>query len=328
MSVGSSPLMTPHNHAAAPQASIIVASHRASYVEPLARELQAAVSMDPSVEAIIVADYPIGEVARTFPGITWVYLPEISISAKRNHGIRLARGTIIGFIDDDCRPFDGWISAGRSYLANHAGVSAVEGQTRIEPANVHDGVYREFKRLERPGFRTNNIFYRAAPLRAAGGFDERFTVQREDLDLAFTVIEAGGSIGYSDSIRVEHRFRPDEPWDLLKNCWNRRFDPLLHKKHRDLYRLHVKTPWTPSIVLLLAAHCATLALAVAGSSAALAVLAADAVLSLGIAVKKNGGAVHDPGGFLRAWVSNAAAPFVLAVALVHGNLRFGGRLLG
>jgi GT2 family glycosyltransferase len=307
--------------------TIVVASHRPGYAKFLAPKLQAVAAADSSVEAIIVADYPVGDLAAAFTGITWIHHPDVSISAKRNIGIGRARGSIIAFTDDDCRPAEGWINAGRDYLAAHPGVAAVEGRTMIAADNTGDGHFREFKRLERPGFRTNNIFYRRSVIHSAGGFDERFTVQREDLDLAFTAIESGGSIDFSESIVAEHRFRPGERWNLLKNCWNRRFDPLLHKKHPLLYRRYVKTPWTPSILVVLAAHGGTVVAGAYGILAAL-ILAADLVLVLGIVMVKRAFNLRNPGDICRAWIGHLLAPVVLAAALVYGNLRFRGKLLG
>jgi hypothetical protein len=302
--------------------TIIVASHRAGYAKFLAPMLQAMVAADQSADAIIVTDYPADEMAATFPGIMWVYHPDISISAKRNRGIKQAAGAIIAFLDDDCMPSEGWIDAGRRFMAAHPETSAVEGRTKIASEYTGDGHYREFKRLERPGFRTNNIFYRASVLRKAGGFDERFTVQREDLDLAFTVIEAGGSIDFSETIVVEHRFRPDEKWDLLKNCWNRRFDPLLYKKHPAPYRRYVRTPWTPSILVMLAAHGCIVATIASGTPVATAIVAADLLLALGIVMKKRKFSLQNPGDIGRVWIAHLVAPVLLAAALVHGNVRF------
>jgi GT2 family glycosyltransferase len=307
-----------------PSVTVVVASHRSHYVEALAAALSAQAG---KVEVIVVADYPVGGLVRKFPQVSWVYLDETSISAKRNRGSREAHGDILAFIDDDCVPESGWIDAAVRYLDAHPEAGGVEGKTVIDSHGATAAPLGEFKRLERRGFRTNNIFYRNNVFAAAGGFDERFTVQREDADLAFTVLSMGHFIGYCEEAVVTHRVRANENWDLLKNCVNRRFDPLLYKKHPLLYRKHVRTPFTPAIAIVLLCH------ALAAASLAFfpavwpLVLGADAAFSLFLAVRRNMRGRGGPLWILRDWLSFLAAPVVLTGALVWGSARFRQLLL-
>jgi glycosyltransferase involved in cell wall biosynthesis len=234
--------------------SIIVASHRPGLLNGLLDALSVQTFDKASFEVIIVTDYDSSDLQKRYDWVNWSFCADISISAKRNAGVVLSRGDIIAFTDDDCIPALTWLENGLSYLSDHQECSAVEGFTTIEKSDLFTGLHKEYRRLEKPGFRTNNIFYRRTVFQNAGGFDKRFTVQREDVDLAFTVIEKGGLIGYSKDIMVMHRFRHWEPWDLLKNCWNRRFDPLLKQKHPELYRKHIGSPVSPSIKLLFTAY--------------------------------------------------------------------------
>jgi glycosyltransferase involved in cell wall biosynthesis len=228
-----------------PRVSVIVASHREQFVEELVSSFDALDSESVPMEIIIVADYPIEHYRDTFPHIRWIHVPDISISAKRNRGIENAKGSICAFIDDDCRPSGKWLSRAVAFLDDHPDMAGVEGMTSIASTDTREGSYREFKRLEKRGYRTNNIFYRRDILLSVNMFDERFTVQREDVDLAYAILESGQCIGYSTELKVEHQFRKNEKWDLLKNCINRRFDPLLYKKHKRLYRQYIRTPYPP-----------------------------------------------------------------------------------
>jgi len=230
-------------------ATIVIASHRPDYVTGLAYRLTEILSTDPYVSAIIVTDYDNRSHQKKFPKIVWVFSPKLSISEKRNIGISHAQGELIGFTDDDCVPEKNWVQRARYFFASHSNYAAVEGKTVVIQPAKSTRRYQQYKRLERPGFRTNNIFYKASTLARAGGFDARFAFQREDMDLAFTVLETGGVIGYDHTMLVSHAYRNNEPYDLLKNCWNRRYDPLLFKKHPYLYRQHIGSPLTGKIIL-------------------------------------------------------------------------------
>jgi len=300
--------------------SVVVASHRSDYV----RELTDAFSKRPSAtapefEVIVVADYPVLDHRRMYPGIRWVYHDDQSISAKRNIGAASALGDIFAFIDDDCVPSHDWIEKGFSYLDNHGDAAGCEGRTVVERSSAAAPV-SEFRRLEKAGFRTNNIFYRRSSFESVGRFDERFTFQREDADLAFSILERGQSIGFCDDAVVTHRVRTEEKWDLLKNCFNRRFDPLLYKKHPVLYRKHIGSPVPPGIAFVMAVH----ALFVLATFTVLWPVAAslDCAAALVLAVRRNRGGKN---GFLwiaRDLISFLAAPFVITAALIYGSVKY------
>jgi cellulose synthase/poly-beta-1,6-N-acetylglucosamine synthase-like glycosyltransferase len=304
--------------------SVVVASHRKEYACALAAALLA---HGTGAELLIVADYPVEELAEKFPGVTWKYLDDKSIPAKRNFGSRAATGHILAFIDDDCVPAADWLDAGVKYLEEHPEAGGVEGRTVIDAPADTSAPMAEFKRLERRGFRTNNIFYRKKVFFEAGGFDERFTVQREDADLAYSVLSRGYGIGYCEGAVVRHRVRENEKWDLLKNCVNRRFDPLLFKKHPALYREHVGTPFTPAIGLVLFFLVLALFSLAVFSAAWMYPLAAGIAAALVLAVRRN---VMGRGGLLwilRDWLSFFLSPIVLTGALVYGSIKFRRYLL-
>ncbi len=238
-----------------PQGSVIIASHRPDMVRTLLNSLAVQNSTRFTFEVIIVTDYPNDRLQQEYPNCLWLYLPDNSISKKRNAGVQIAQGTCLAFIDDDCIAMSDWVEQALAYLDSHPETTAVEGKTSIAlNPNYSSAATREYRRLEKPGFRTNNLFFRTVRFRSIGGFDERFTVQREDIDLAFTSFEQGYRIDYCPDIQVTHRYRHGEKWDLLKNCWNRRFDPLLFKKHPDRYLKMIGSPLPPSQAVVLLMH--------------------------------------------------------------------------
>jgi glycosyltransferase involved in cell wall biosynthesis len=303
-----------------PSVSIVIASHRPEMIGRCIDSLTPSVCGDVPVEIVVVADYPVETFVPHYGRVRWLYLNNRSISAKRNFGVEQATGGVIGFIDDDCRAMENWIPAALAFLRENPAVDAVEGYTMIEKSGGDSGAIREYRRLEKPGYRTNNIFYKRKIFSECGGFDERFTVQREDLDLAFTVIEGRHLIGHSGDIRVEHAFRHRDHWDLLKNCINRRFDPLLYRKHRTLYRKHIGSPFPPALLTLGVIHAAALLSIPFPVSPFIGIIDIGAVTFL--SVRRTGVSRSAVRRFPEEWISMAAAPFVLAGALLYGSMRW------
>ena len=306
-----------------PRVSVIIPSHRNEYIDELVISFTKEVCGSVSIEIIVVADYAVDRYKDKYTHITWIYIPDKSISVKRNTGILSAHSDICAFIDDDCIPQKDWIPSALTYLNCHPEIAGVEGLTEICSSDEKKGAYREFKRLENRGFRTNNIFYRKKTLFDVAMFDERFSVQREDVDLAYTILESGLTIGYSQNVQVTHRYRKHEKWDLLKNCVNRRFDPLLFQKHEKLYRYYIKTPYPPGILTLFFIHCMAIAwykivrkYFFIGMVIDIAAIFCLTLRRMGIPVVKNSSQ------WIREYISFAVSPIVLTVALLYGAIRF------
>lgn len=159
-----------------------------------------------------------------------------SPSAKRNLGIKDARGEIIGFTDDDCVVDLNWISQAVPHFSDTS-VAGVQGRTSIPPPSHLSPSYHYATGITEPGYQTCNIFYRKEVLEEVGGFDEHFTsISREDSDIAFTLLEKGYNIATASEVIVEHPVRDGESWDLIKSAKRGLSDPLLFKKHPRLYR--------------------------------------------------------------------------------------------
>ena len=316
---------TEHMRTTSIAVSVIIASHRPNLVTGLLQSLSQQSIGAEEYEVIVVSDYQNSSLNLQFPLVNFYYLPDKSISRKRNAGVAVSKGDILAFIDDDCIAGSDWILSGIKYLTEHPHTAAVEGQTIIERSTEHTGAYREYRRLEKPGFRTNNVFYRKSVFLEVGGFDERFTVQREDIDLAFSVMERGYKIDYEQTIRVEHRFRHWENWDLLKNCRNRFFDPLLYKKHPENYRVHIKTPCPPSQIILLIVYLLSLLNINTRSHFKWFSLVATVAIT-GVSIRRVGGrfSFHQ---LFTTIVEVTISPLVLLGALLYGSIRFRKLLL-
>jgi len=302
-----------------PLVSVVIASHRGTYLPGLLTALRNC--RDIVFETIAVCDYDPGKITPEFKDVRFITLKTRSISAKRNAGVRLAAADIIAFIDDDCIPAPDWVKNGATALMDSPDCSGIEGFTAIENSPGTPPPLRDYRRLEQRGYRTNNIFYRKPHFLEVGGFDERFTVQREDIDLAFSILDKGHAIGYDPAVQVTHRVRKNEPWDLLKNCVNRRFDPLLYKKHPARYREHIRTPFPTSLLLLLVFHGTVVATFFLGVPFFIpAVVLADFAAVTILAHRRRGGLVTE-------WLASFCAPVALFGALVYGSVRYGKLLL-
>lgn len=303
-----------------PSISVVVASHRPRLLPDLLEALRHQTFPSSRFEVILVTDYPNSFLQKQYAEYLWIYIPDRSISRKRNTGTHLAGGSIIAFIDDDCIPASDWLEQGYDFLEKYPDATAVVGQTSIEQSGeVSHTATREYRRLEKQGFRTNNLFFRTKQFRQIGGFDERFTVQREDIDLGFTALRHGMRMEFSDAIRVTHRFRHWEKWDLLKNCWNRRFDPLLFRKHPDMYIKNAGLPIPPTLGVVLLLYMLSFFGVLSGKrKGAAAVAGVNSLLVLSLGARRSGLRPFSSSRFFHEVLQVAVAPFVIIGALVYG----------
>ncbi|MBI4210221.1 MAG: glycosyltransferase family 2 protein [Candidatus Diapherotrites archaeon] len=161
-----------------------------------------------------------------------------SPAAKRNTGIRAAKGSVVAFTDDDCVPDRQWLAeilrafASNPHTAGVEGLTYTEGETALyhnAPVNLEGGL-----------FPTCNIAYTKELLDGLGGFDESYHFYREDSDLAFRAV-SHGNIVFSGKAKVLHPqrrvplTRPLETLALLKE------DVRLMKKMPNEYRRYLGT---------------------------------------------------------------------------------------
>jgi GT2 family glycosyltransferase len=184
--------------------------------------------------------------ARTFPAA----LRYVTIdgghgpAAARNAGWRAARAAIVAFTDDDTVPDRDWLAAGLAGFAS--GAAALAGRIVVPLPDDPTDYERDTAGLASAEFVTANCFVRHPVLCAVGGFDETFTdAWREDSDLEFRLIEAGFAIRRADAATVVHPIRPAPFGVSLRQQRKSRWNALLYKKHRALYRERIQrsAPW-------------------------------------------------------------------------------------
>jgi len=138
------------------------------------------------------------------------------LASARNTGLEAATGEIVAYTDDDAYPDPDWLTylASTFLTTSHAGV----GGPNLAPPG--DGVIadcvarapggpihvllsdREAEHI--PGC---NMAFRAASLRAIGGFDPQFRIAGDDVDVCWRLQACGASLGFSHAAVVWHHRR-------------------------------------------------------------------------------------------------------------------------
>lgn len=187
------------------------------------------------VESLLEMDYPqekmeiiIVDDASPVPVETGISKPFLRVvrldanggpAAARNQALKMAKGEIIAFLDDDCLADRGWLKA-LAPCFQYPDVAAAGG--RVEPAGLTTPLDR-YEQCQSPllmGHRqrkvrkgsalsylaTCNLLVRKDSLDAAGGFDPRLRVG-EDVDLCWRLLENGGHIYYIPGGAVYHHHR-------------------------------------------------------------------------------------------------------------------------
>jgi glycosyltransferase involved in cell wall biosynthesis len=165
-------------------------------------------------------------------------------AAARNTGWRAARGPLVAFTDDDCRPEPGWLEAGlRAHRLSPGAI--VQGRTRPEPADERslDRPHSRSVRVDRlgPFFQTCNVFYPRELLERVRGFDERIpTPSSEDADLALRALATGSGAVFAEDALVNHEVVVRSLGEAVRFAARWRTLPALVARHPEIRRAF---PW-------------------------------------------------------------------------------------
>jgi GT2 family glycosyltransferase len=208
----------------------------------------------PDFETIVVCDGcqdGSAEIARA-AGATVLETDHKGLSAARNAGVRRASGEIVAFLDDDAFPDPDWLH----YVA--AGLRDERlgglGGPNIPPED--DGTVAECVAAA-PGGPIHvlisdreaehvpgcNMAFRRRALEEIGGFDERFRVAGDDVDVCWRLQEAGWKLGFSAGAVVMHRRRDSVRRYLRQQYGYGKAEALLERKWPSRYNRAGSSRW-------------------------------------------------------------------------------------
>jgi GT2 family glycosyltransferase len=145
--------------------------------------------------------------------LRYIVGPQAGPAAARNRGLATARGTIVAFTDDDCRPRPGWLTALASGVSSSppratggTTLNAIQGDPYADAAQVILDLVADHDRRvygSEQFFPSNNLAFPTDVLRELGGFDESFRTA-EDRDLCRRWRQAGFALHRVPEAVVEH----------------------------------------------------------------------------------------------------------------------------
>lgn len=244
-------------------------------------------------------------------------------AGARNAGWRAAHAPLIAFTDDDTVPDPHWLSAGREAMSA-SGAAAACGDIVVPLPTRPTDYEADAAGLTVAEFATANAFVTRAFLHQTGGFDERFTqAWREDSDLQFSIMRAGGRVEHARGAVVVHPVRP-APWGVsIAQQRKAQFEALLYSKHPELYRQRIRR-WPPLHYYAIAAGAL---LALAGALAGVVELAACGAavwfaFTLAFFVRRMNGTSHRWRHIAEmAWTS-VLIPFLSLYWRLYGAFRY------
>jgi len=182
----------------------------------------------PNYEVIVVDDGSTDHTAErvsAFSDVRYIRLDHVGLSAARNRGMEEAKGEIVAYTDDDCQPDAGWLKwlawsfersgwdacggpnlpplpergdwVGSGSLDDEAVVASAPGA----PSHV---MLNDLEAEHLPGC---NLVVKKEVLKAIGGFNPKYRVAGDDVDLCWRLDAAGYRMGFSGGAFVWHRRR-------------------------------------------------------------------------------------------------------------------------
>ena len=205
----------------------------------------------PDYEVIVVNDGSTDatdDIVREY-GFRLISTENRGLSSARNSGLEAATGEIVAYMDADARPDPHWLChlATAFTRSSHAGIGgpnippADDGATAECVANAPGGPIHVLLSDEIaehiPG--CNMAFWKSS-LEAIGGFDPRFRIAGDDVDICWRLQDQGWTVGFSPGAVVWHhrrgcvksylkqQFEYGKAEALLERKWPERYNRMGH----------------------------------------------------------------------------------------------------
>jgi GT2 family glycosyltransferase len=161
-----------------------------------------------------------------------------SPARQRNLGWRAARGELVAFTDDDCRPEPDWLERLLA-AAQGAPGEIVQGATRPDPFELEVLAAPHVRTLHvepvGPFAQTSNILYPRELLERLNGFDER-SIAGEDVGLSLRARGAGVPIAAAPDAVVNHAIESFSLPGIVRENLKWRHLAYLARRHPELRR--------------------------------------------------------------------------------------------
>jgi GT2 family glycosyltransferase len=208
----------------------------------------------PDYEVVVVDDGSTDETASIAAeyGFRVISTENRGLSSARNTGLEAATGEIVAYIDDDAYPDPAWLThLATSFMrSNHAGVGGPnitppdDGPTAVcvanSPGNPTHVLFTDEEAEHLPGC---NMAFRKSALEAIGGFDTRFRIAGDDVDLCWRIRENGGTLGFSPAAMVWHHRRGSVRTYLKQQMNYGRAEGMLERKWPDKHNSFGHRDW-------------------------------------------------------------------------------------
>jgi glycosyltransferase involved in cell wall biosynthesis len=224
-------------------ASVIVPARDAEAT--IGRTLQCLARQEAAVdfEVVVVddgsSDETVAIAENAGPRVRTVRQERTGAAEARNLGVRQSSGPILAFLDADCFPEPGWLSAGIKTMAS---ADLVQGRVLPAPDMPLGPFDRSLWVTSDEGlWQTANLFVTRELFDGIGGFEDWLGVElgklmAEDLWLGWRAVRAGARTAFCDAALVHHAVFPRGPRGYLEERRRVRYFPEIARKMPELRR--------------------------------------------------------------------------------------------
>jgi GT2 family glycosyltransferase len=242
----------------APLVSVVVCTHNGA---PTLRECLEALRHQryARYEVLVIDDGSTDatpDTAREFEFAHYHRQDHAGLSAARNLGMKLAKGSILAYTDDDCMPDEDWILHLASAFDDEQWVAAggpnippparnlTEAVVAVAPGAPTHVLLNDVEAEHLPGC---NLSIRKSALEAIGGFREEFRAAGDDVDVCWRLQAAGGRLCFVPGAVVWHHRRAAVRGYLRQQSGYGRAEALLIGRFADRFAWFGGARWNGAI---------------------------------------------------------------------------------